>query len=154
MATTQAQYQIRLTVGDPGDCAGDIVVWADAFDTEVPDFPVEKRVSLRNRLAVANWIVSEQTRRNARTAVLVVVAPPETTSELPVAHLAVAGALIEALSDAGLDHTSPEAAAALAAWLGIKPARKHLLGATTAARMLAAAGRRDIVDAALELDAD
>ena len=154
MPTTQEQYQIRLALAAPGALRADLVVWADAFGTSQPPCAVAHTVSLRNRARIARQIFAEQTLRNARTSVLVLVAPSSDSTQLPAANLAVAGALIEALSDLGLDHTSPEAALALAAWVGIRPARKHLLGATSAARLLAQSGRPEVVAAALELDVD
>ncbi|MFM6974891.1 MAG: hypothetical protein ACKOXM_07180 [Agromyces sp.] len=154
MPHTQEQYQIRLTLAEPGEVRADIVLWADAFAAGTPTVSVDHVVSLRNRSTVAQWVLDEQTRRNARTSVLVVVAPGSAPGEFPAANLAVAGAVISALSDLGLDHTSPEAATALAAWLGVQPARKHLLSATAAAKALAAAGQRDAVVHAFELDAD
>lgn len=151
MPHTQQQYQVRLTLGQPGSVDADLVVWADAFS---PAADAGDRLTLRNRSAKARWVLDEQERRNARTSVLVVVADGTEPGEFPAANFAVAGAFIAALSDLGIDHTSPEAATALAAWEGVRPARKHLLGASAAAKALRSAGEADRVAAALELDAD
>ena len=154
MPYSQQQYQIRCSLAEPGQATADLVVWADAFGhSPVPSF-ANRVVSLRNRNALARWVLAEQERRGERTSVLIVVAGATEPGELPVANLVTAGAFISALSELGLDHTSPEAATVLAAFEGVRPARKHLLGASGQARQLRAAGHADAVNAALELDAD
>ena len=134
---------------------GDIVLWADPFAAAAAEAPAGAwPLSLRNRSAVAKRVLAEQEARGARTSVLVLAAAGDEPGEFPVASIVTAGAIIEVLSDLGLDHTSPEAATALGAWLGVKPAVKHLLGASATARALKAAGQEAQVAAALEVDAD
>ncbi|HLP23396.1 MAG TPA: hypothetical protein VK139_05080 [Microbacteriaceae bacterium] len=153
MPHTQSQYQVRLSSGTDASVNADIECWADAF--QLHDAPQGARlVTLRNRGAVARAILAEQERRNARTSVVVRVAPSQHEGALAVANLAVAGALVDALTELGIDHTSPEAALAASAWLGIAPVRRHLLGASTDGRMAAERLGVDAVREALELDAD
>lgn len=154
MPSTQSQYQVRFVLGDSTDTEADLELWADAFGlAQVPD-GIDAVVSLRNRSAVARWVVAEQERRGVRTSVLVRAVPSADPGGFPVAHLAVAGAVIEALSDAGIDHTSPEAATALAAWVGVRPAYRHLIRASAEARALIDRGLESAVSAGLELDVD
>lgn len=153
MPHTQSQYQVRFALGANEAVTADIVCWADAFALHTP--PVEAlTLTLRNRTALAEAILREQERRNARTSVLIVAAPGTPGGAFPVANLAAAGALVESLSELGIDHTSPEAAAIRSLWVGIAPALRHLLGASGDARALAAAGEADRVARALELDSE
>ncbi|MEO6200264.1 MAG: phosphosulfolactate phosphohydrolase, partial [Cryobacterium sp.] len=52
----------------------------------------------------------------------------------------------------GIDHCSPEAAAASASFVGLQRALRHLTGASETGQALAAAGRQDEVAAAGRLD--
>ncbi|QYF72728.1 hypothetical protein [Cryobacterium sp. PAMC25264] len=53
----------------------------------------------------------------------------------------VAGAVIDALAERGIDHCSPEAAAAAASFVGLKRAVQHLVKASeTGQALVAAAG--------------
>lgn len=54
-----------------------------------------------------------------------------------VEDLLGAGAVVDALSAVGIDHCSPEAAAACAAFTGLRRAVRHLVSASEAARELA-----------------
>ena len=51
-----------------------------------------------------------------------------------VEDLLAAGAIIEAIADRGIDHQSPEAAAAAAAYRGLRNATRHLITASVSAR--------------------
>ena len=53
----------------------------------------------------------------------------------------------------GIDHTSPEAAAAGEAFRGLRAATRHLLAASGSGQELAERGAHDEVRAAAELDA-
>ncbi|MGQ2916506.1 MAG: 2-phosphosulfolactate phosphatase, partial [Microbacterium aurantiacum] len=64
-----------------------------------------------------------------------------------------AGAIIDALAAFGIDHTSPEAAAACAAFQGLRPAVRHLLTAAGSGQQLIADGARDDAIAAAMVDA-
>lgn len=114
---------------------------------------------LRNAAAVARAILAEQERRGARTSIAVIAAG-ELTSREPAAPLRFAvedllgaGAVIDALADLGIDHSSPEAAVAGEAFRALRGAAKHLLTASGSGRELEAAGRRDEVLAAAAVDA-
>lgn len=114
---------------------------------------------LRNAAAVARAILAEQERRGARTGIAVIAAG-ELTSREPAAPLRFAvedllgaGAVIDALADLGIDHSSPEAAVAGEAFRALRGAAKHLLTASGSGRELEAAGRRDEVLAAAAVDA-
>ena len=116
--------------------------------------------SLRNASAVADAIVEVQNRRGARTAVAVIAAG-ELTSRAADAQVRFAvedqlgaGAIIDALSARGLDHTSPEAAAAGEAYRALGGAVRHLLGASGSGRELAERDERAVTAAAASVDAD
>jgi 2-phosphosulfolactate phosphatase len=111
--------------------------------------------SLRNRTAVAEWIRDQQVAEGSRLGVAIVAAGErrsDGTIRFAVEDLLVAGAVIEALADLGIDNSSPEAAAAAAAYSGLRNATKHLLTASTSALELIAAGQRRDVELATELD--
>jgi 2-phosphosulfolactate phosphatase len=61
--------------------------------------------------------------------------------------------VIDALGALGLDHTSPEAAAACEAFRGLRGAARHLLTASGSGQELVERGARDEVLAAAEVDA-
>lgn len=114
---------------------------------------------LRNAAAVARAILAEQERRGARTSIAVIAAG-ELTSRLPgaplrfaVEDLLGAGAVIDALADLGIDHSSPEAAVAGEGFRSLRGAAKHLLTASGSGRELEVDGRRDEVLAAAAVDA-
>ena len=122
--------------------------------------PVVLIGSLRNASAVADAIVEVQNRRGARTAVAVIAAG-ELTSRAADAQVRFAvedqlgaGAIIDALSARGLDHTSPEAAAAGEAYRALGGAVRHLLGASGSGRELAERDERAVTAAAASVDAD
>ncbi|MDQ4137488.1 MAG: 2-phosphosulfolactate phosphatase, partial [Actinomycetota bacterium] len=124
---------------------------------QLADGPAEVVVaSLRNRRAVAEWVLARQTAKGGRFRVAVVAAGerwPNGNSRFAVEDLLGAGAVIESLIDVGLDHCSPEAAAAGAAFAGMKQAVRHLLKASGSGRELVEAGCADDVRLATELDA-
>ncbi|WP_235934554.1 2-phosphosulfolactate phosphatase [Agromyces humi] len=63
-----------------------------------------------------------------------------------------AGAVVDALVGLGIDHTSPEAAVACAAFEGLQHAATHLIGASGSAVELVEQGFRADVRFATELD--
>jgi 2-phosphosulfolactate phosphatase len=110
---------------------------------------------LNNRRAVAEWVLRRQAEKGGRFSVAVVAAGesrPDGTDRWAVEDLLAAGAVIDALTDVGIDHCSPEAAAASAAFVGLRQAIKHLVSASESGQALAAAGRKDAVLAASRLD--
>ncbi|QKJ18448.1 2-phosphosulfolactate phosphatase [Microbacterium hominis] len=114
---------------------------------------------LRNAAAVADAVLAEQARRGARTSVAVIAAGERSGPNAgAVVRFAVedqlgAGAVIDALGGRGIDHTSPEAAAACEAFRGLRGAVRHLLTAAGSGQELLERGLRDEVLAAAELDA-
>ncbi|MEH3088968.1 MAG: 2-phosphosulfolactate phosphatase [Microbacterium arborescens] len=115
---------------------------------------------LRNARAVAAAVLAEQQRRGGRTSIAVIaageLAGPEGDGELrfAVEDLLGAGAVVDALSRLGIDHTAPEAAAACEAYRGLGGAVRHLLTASGSGQELLARDRRDEVLAAAEIDVD
>jgi 2-phosphosulfolactate phosphatase len=114
---------------------------------------------LRNASALAAAVMAEQTTRDARTSVAVVAAG-ELVSSSPGAALRFsvedhlgAGAVVAALGALGIDHTSPEAAAAGEAFSGLRGALRHLLTASGSGQELIERDLRDQVLGAAELDA-
>ena len=113
--------------------------------------------ALRNASAVADEVLAEQERRAARTSVAVIAAGELTSREpgaplrFAVEDLLGAGAIIAALADRGIDHSSPEAAAACESFRALRGAARHLLTASGSGRELA--DRREEVLAAAEVDA-
>jgi len=95
---------------------------------------------LRNASAVARAVLEIQDRRQQRTSVAVIPAgesTPDGTLRFAVEDHLGAGAIIAALSDLGIDHTSPEAAAACESARGLRRALRHLLTASGSGRELA-----------------
>lgn len=115
---------------------------------------------LRNAGAVADAVLAEQQRRGARTSIAVVAVGegagpvPDAGPRFAVEDLLGAGAVVDALSRLGIDHTSPEAAAACEAFRGLGGAVRHLLTASGSGQELIDAGRREAVLAAAEVDVD
>jgi 2-phosphosulfolactate phosphatase len=113
---------------------------------------------LRNASAVAREVLDEQRRRGRRTSIAVIAAGERTSREpqspmrFAVEDLWGAGAVIDALGDLGIDHTSPEAAAACESFRGLRAAMTHLLTASGSGQELIDAGRRDEVHAAAQVD--
>lgn len=120
--------------------------------------PVVLLGCLRNAAAVATAVHAQQ-QEGGRTSVAVIAcgkrpsgdegAPPR----FAVEDLLGAGAVIDALGVLGIDHTSPEAAAACEAFRGLQGAMRHLLTASGSGQELLDRGRRDEVLAAAETDA-
>jgi 2-phosphosulfolactate phosphatase len=114
---------------------------------------------LRNAAAVASAVLAVQEERGTRTSVAVLpcgeLGGRDVGSPLrfAVEDLLGAGAIVSALTDLGIDHSSPEAAAAGESFRALRGAMRHLLAASGSGRELAAAGRTDEVAAAAAVDA-
>jgi 2-phosphosulfolactate phosphatase len=114
---------------------------------------------LRNAGAVADAVLRVQEQRHARTSVAVIACGELTSRDAAAAvrfaveDLLGAGAVIAALTDRGIDHSSPEAAAAGESFRALRGAMRHLLAASGSGRELAQAGRADEVAAAAAVDA-
>lgn len=124
---------------------------------QLPDGPEVVLGHLGNTAAVAGRVARLQAERGDRCVVAVVAAghvdgpvggdaaaeageAPDvrTVPEFAVEDLLGAGAVVDALVESGIDHTSPEAAAACAAWTGLRRAAKHLVTASESAAVLGA----------------
>lgn len=123
--------------------------------------------SIRNATATARAVMTLQERRAARTSVTVIAAgelTPEGAMRFAVEDQFGAGAVIAALTDLGIDHSAPEAAAAAESFRALRRALRHLLsasgsgrelaeGVASTERMLAAGIRPTTTAEAAELDA-
>ena len=114
---------------------------------------------LRNASAVADAVLAEQRRRGVRTSIAVIAGgelPVRGGSEGPrfaVEDQLGAGAIVDALGRLGVDHTSPEAAAACESFRGLRGAVRHLLTASGSGQELLDRGMRDEVLNAAAVDA-
>lgn len=96
--------------------------------------------SLRNAAAVARAVTAVQERNQARTSVAVIAAGEADAGgavRFAVEDQLGAGAIVAALTDLGIDHTSPDAAVAAEGFRALKRALRHLIGASGSARELA-----------------
>ncbi len=154
----------RVAAGE--DVPGDAEASADGHEgaevaaraAQAVAAPVVMLGALRNAAAVATAVRAEQQRRGARTSVAVIAcgqrsAPGDSTPRFAVEDLLGAGAVIDALGALGLDHTSPEAAAACESFRGLRGAVRHLLTASgTGQELLARGAREDVLAAAASDD--
>jgi 2-phosphosulfolactate phosphatase len=110
--------------------------------------------SLRNAAAVAQAALAEQQRRAARTSVAIIAVGESTSggTRFAVEDQLGAGAIIDALGALGIDHTSPESAAACEAFRGLRAAVRHLLTASASGQLMLERGGRDEALAAAQLD--
>ncbi|WP_337007186.1 MULTISPECIES: 2-phosphosulfolactate phosphatase [unclassified Microbacterium] len=96
---------------------------------------------IRNAAAVARAVQEIQERRQARTSVAVIAAGEVDDGgalRFAVEDQLGAGAIILALSDRGIDHTSPDAAVAAEGFRALRGALRHMIGASGSGRELAA----------------
>jgi 2-phosphosulfolactate phosphatase len=163
----QSHYQVRFDWGLDGarriGADADVIVVVDVLpggDGAAIAAALEGTVvagSLRNRRAIAEWSLARQGDKGDRFVIAVIAAGGAADAGAPrfaVEDLLGAGAVIDALADVGIDYCSPEAAAASAAFTGLRNATGHLIGASAGGRELAEAGRRADIDHAIDLDAD
>ncbi|WP_431218762.1 2-phosphosulfolactate phosphatase [Leifsonia xyli] len=148
----QAKYQVRFDWGVEGAAViganADVIVWVDALpepSAGAPEFDGDGAVlaaDLTSAQAAARWILAEQVRlgRRAMVAVVAAGAPAAASHRFAVEDLLAAGAVVDALAAAGIDYSSPEAAAACAAFTGLRGAVAHLLTASVAGQKRIAAG--------------
>lgn len=154
MSESQATYQVRFDWGIAGATAtqdgADAVIWVDqlaagdasgsrgAIQLPQPDGALVL-ATVQNARAVADWVLERQHERGGRFRVTVIAAGgsrADGSSRFAVEDLLAAGAVIDALNELGLDHCSPEAAAAGAAYAGLKNATKHLVKNSVTGREL------------------
>jgi hypothetical protein len=121
---------------------------------QLPDGPEVVLGHLGNATAIAGRVTRLQAERGDRCVVAIVAAgrhhaPGDDAAEaageaadvpdapdFAVEDLLAAGAVVDALTEVGIDHTSPEAAAACAAYTGLRRAVKHLVSASESATAL------------------
>jgi 2-phosphosulfolactate phosphatase len=111
--------------------------------------------SLRNATAIARWALDQQGDKGDRFTVAVIAAGEQRvdeTARFALEDLLGAGAIIEALAEAGIDYYSPEAAAAAGAFTSLRNATGHLISASASGRELVEAGFRDDVELAIDID--
>lgn len=142
---TQSNYQVRFEWGAEGARAVSdgvhAIVWVDELGAEqVPALEVEVVAgALRSADAVARWSLERQAELGGRFVIAVVAAgarQPDGSLRFAVEDLLAAGAVIDAIAGLGIDHQSPEAAAAAAAYAGLRNATRHLVTASVSAREL------------------
>lgn len=134
-AALQSSYQVRFDWGDAGRAAievdADAVVLVDQLGGDAGTRTIDDAAE------VAAWALAEQQRLGGRFRIAVVAAgAPRADGSLrfAVEDLLAAGAIIEAVAERGIDHQSPEAAAAAAAYRGLSRATRHLISASVSAR--------------------
>ena len=159
----QTRYQVRFDWGTAGAHAvgtdADVIVWVDAISeagaqleiSSLPSGAAVIRTDLPSAQAAAQWVIDLQVTLAKRILIAVVAAGSSRNGQLRVAteDLLAAGAVIDHLAALGLDATSPEAAAAEAAYRGLARATSHLLTAVTTAATTAPESYQLKVDPAL-----
>ncbi|TFD71582.1 hypothetical protein [Cryobacterium fucosi] len=163
-AEPQQKYQVRFDVGLVGFQAlaaqADVVILADAlpptgYAPGIPTPLAAHRVipaDLGTADRVAEWVLARQAEKGDRFVVAVIAVGErrnDGTARFAVEDFLVAGAVIDALSSRGIDHVSPEAAAAAASFTGLRQALRHLVSASETALALVADGRQAEVTAAV-----
>ena len=149
----QGAYQVRFDWGAAGATAiapgAHLVVWVDqlaAADGAPEPMPVLggtpggvelMPATLEEAADVAAFALRRQTELGGRCVIAVVAAGAaraDGSLRFAVEDLLAAGAIVEALGVAGIDHQSPEAAAAASAYSGLKNATRHLISASATSR--------------------
>ena len=153
-AQPQIKYQVRFDWGIAGFQAlaaeADVIVLADALPTVDAAHALPTPVAAHTVITadfgtselVADWALARQTEKGDRFSVAVIAVGegrPDGTIRFAMEDLLAAGAVIDALAERGIDHCSPEAAAAAASFVGLKRAVKHLVKASETGQALAAA---------------
>ena len=139
---SQGDYQVRFDWGHAGAAAvgagAEATVWVDQLgQTAAPRDAVPG--TLESATELAAWALDEQQRLGGRFRIAVVAAGatrPDGSLRFAVEDLLAAGAIIDAIADVGIDHQSPEAAAAASAYRGLRGATRHLIAASESAREL------------------
>jgi 2-phosphosulfolactate phosphatase len=111
--------------------------------------------SLRNAAAIARWATAMQGERGDRFTIAVIAAGEaraDGTTRFALEDLLGAGAIVEALAVVGIDYYSPEAAAAAAAFTGLRSATAQLIRSSASGRELVERGFAADVDLAVEMD--
>ena len=167
-STVQSTYQVRLGWGSDGLehlAPAPVIVIVDAIDSAIgesaalaaaaavlPHNPVVFVASLRNATATAKAAYDVQVASGSRTAINLVLAGDD--GRFAVEDYLAAGAIGDALTTLGIDHSAPDVAVATEGFRALQRALKHLFSASAAGAAQVEAGRRDEVRAAALLDAD
>ena len=130
--------------------AGDDGARALAAAAAIDPAPLVLFAGLRNATATARAVYDEQNRRAARTSVALV--PAGHDGRVTVEDQLAAGAVADALSALGIDHSAPDVAVAAESVRGLRRAVKHLLTASATGLVLEEAGAREAVLAAARID--
>lgn len=102
--------------------------------------PIVLLGGIRNAAATAQAVMTLQERRGARTSVSVIAAGERAADgrlRFAVEDQLGAGAIIAALSDLGIDHSAPEAAAVAESFRALRRGLRHLLIGSGSGRELA-----------------
>jgi len=149
----QGSYQVRFDWGAAGATAiadgAHLVVWVDQLTAAggaselmpvlggTPGGVELMPATLEEAEEVATAALRRQTELGGRCVIAVVAAGAaraDGSLRFAVEDLLAAGAIVDALADVGIDHQSPEAAAAASAYAGLKNATRHLISASASSR--------------------
>lgn len=120
------------------DQLGTVTLPSESSPTSLPTITTAHG-TIQSSAALAAWALQRQTARGGRFTIAVVAAgEPRDDGSLrfAVEDLLAAGAIIDALTAVGIDHCSPEAAAASAAYVGLSRASRHLITASVSGQNL------------------
>jgi 2-phosphosulfolactate phosphatase len=142
VSAAQDSYQVRFDWGHPGaadiGADADAVVWVSQLGGVAgPGGAVPG--TMERAVELGAWALAQQQAAGGRFRVAVVAAGmPRRDGSLrfAVEDLLAAGAIIDAIAAVGIDHQSPEAAAAASAYRGLHTATRHLISASVTAREL------------------
>lgn len=149
-AHDQSQYQVRFDWGLEGAQTVasdvDVVVLVDVLSAPAAPALPDVRAAViggdfGNRTAVAEWVLARQAEKGDRFAVAVIASGAQRDDgslRFAVEDLLCAGAIVDALAGVGIDYCSPEAAAACAAFTGLRGAVGHLVSASASGKELLA----------------
>jgi len=135
----QGTYQVRFDWGAAGAEAvsqdADAVVWVDQLGEGAGPAGAVSGV-LERAEELGDWALAQQAAGGRfRVAIVAAgVARADGSLRFAVEDLLAAGAIIEAIAARGIDHQSPEAAAAASAYRGLSTATRHLISASVSAR--------------------
>jgi hypothetical protein len=149
----QVSYQVRFDWGASGATAivdgAHLVVWVDQLAAAsggsepmpvlggTPGGVELMPATLEEAADVAAFAVRRQAELGGRCVIAVVAAGAvraDGSLRFAVEDLLAAGAIVEELAALGIDHQSPEAAAAASAYSGLKNATRHLISASASSR--------------------
>ncbi|CAN5351019.1 hypothetical protein BH09ACT4_BH09ACT4_11810 [soil metagenome] len=138
----QANYQVRFDWGHAGaasvgvEC--DAIVWVDQLGSS--EAPVDAVAgTLEQATELGAWALARQHELGGRFRIAVIAAGAtraDGSLRFAVEDLLAAGAIIDAIAEVGIDHQSPEAAAAAAAYTGLRTSTRHLISASESSREL------------------